>query len=77
VTRAWLTRRRSGEQYLLTRREPVIERVEGTNRFDVYCKPGETVGALLCADGVHAEMGREYPVCTPIRVRFHLEEDEE
>lgn len=72
MTRAWLTRRRSGESYLLTRHPPVIARVEGTRHTDAYLEPGEPVGVTMCAVGVEAEIGRELPKCEPRPVEYSL-----
>jgi hypothetical protein len=64
----WLTRCHGG-RYLLTRKLPVLAKIEGTNDLDAFEQPGEPISVKhLCEPGVIALLGAALPPLTPTKI---------
>lgn len=73
----WLTRVQGG-RYYLTHLKPVIHRVYGTRRMDVYARYGEpTEVKHLCEPGVLRQFGSLGELLVPRKVRLMAEFVEE
>lgn len=66
--------RTAGGTYLLTRLPPIVQRIEGTDRFDVFERPGEPVAVRhLCPQAMHAMYRIELAPLETIRVRLAID----
>jgi hypothetical protein len=68
--RLWLSRA-AGGTYLITRLPPLVQRIAGTDRMDVFERPGEPVAVRhLCAEAMAAMYKIELEPLESIRIRL-------
>jgi hypothetical protein len=63
--------RTAGGTYLITRLPPIVQRIAGTDRWDVFERPGEPVAVRhLCPEAMHAMYKIELEPLQIIRIRL-------
>jgi hypothetical protein len=68
--RLWLSRT-AGGTYLITRLPPLLERIAGSDRMDLFERPGEPVAVRhLCPDAMHAMYKIDLEPLQSIRIRL-------
>lgn len=55
--KAYVTCMSSGQRCLITKYQPIFEKVAGSDRVEPYCAPGEPLGIPACMESMQRLIG--------------------